>query len=60
MGALQQLYVCQNYFNIDLTEAIEKEWNNRKEPDNNMGLMDGWAVEGMLYLTRSTIFIVHG
>ena len=37
-------------------EAIGQEWQNRKEPDNNvltnMGLLNGWAAEGMLYLTR--------
>jgi len=56
LGALQRLYVCQNYFNMDLTKEIEQEWKNRKEPDNNantnMGLLNGWAAEGMLYLTR--------
>jgi len=26
MHNLQRLHVCQNYFNVDLTEEIEKEW----------------------------------
>ena len=55
MNNLQRLYACQNYFNRDLTEEIEKEWENRQESDINTftetGLLNGWTAEGMLYMT---------
>ena len=55
MNNLQRLHVCQNYFNIDLTEKIGKEWEKWKESDckslTNMGILTGWATEGLLYLT---------
>ena len=55
MNDLQRLYVCQDYFNMDFTEEIEKEWKIRKEPDSqtlsDMGLLHGWTNEGLLHLT---------
>ena len=52
---LQRLYVCQNYFKLDLTEEIGKEWENRKELDfnslTNLELLNGLTAEGLLYLT---------
>ena len=69
MNHLQRLHVCQNYFNLDLTAEIEKEWeewgksgkleipNQVREGkmENNsqldMGLLNGWTAEGLLYLT---------
>jgi len=55
MGNVQRLYAFQNYFNMDLTEEIDKEWEKWKVSENkaliDIGLMNGWASEGMLYLT---------
>ena len=55
MGNLQRLYACQNYFNMELSEEIGKEWKKWEEPDRNllmnMGLLNGWTAEGLLYLT---------
>ena len=55
MNGLQRLYTCQNYFNMDLTNEIEKEWGIWKNMDNNpllyIGLLNGWTAEGLLYLT---------
>jgi hypothetical protein len=55
MNNLQRLYTCKNYFNLNLSEKIEKEWENRKESDNSfltdMGLLNGYAGEGLLRLT---------
>ena len=54
MSALQRLYSCQNYFNIDLTEEIGKEWTKWKETDKesltDMGFLKGWTTEGLLHL----------
>ena len=56
MNDLQRLFVSQNYFKLDLTEEIEKEWSKWKETNNDsltdMGLLKGWTAEGMLYLTK--------
>ena len=55
MNTLQRLHVCQRYFNKNLTEEIRQEWERRDESDDksliNMGLLNGWANEGMLFLT---------
>ena len=55
LNDLQRLYICQNYFRMDLSEEIEKEWAKRIEPDKNsllnMGLLKGRSAEGMLQLT---------
>ena len=55
MNGLQRLFVSQNYFKLDLTEEIEKEWAKWKEtnndPQTNMGLLNGWTSEGLLYLS---------
>ena len=55
MYNLQRLHVCQNYFNKILTEEIGKEWEKWKVSDyrslTNMGILNGWATEGLLYLT---------
>jgi hypothetical protein len=55
LGNLQRLHVCQNYFNIDLSEKIGQEWKKWEEMNNNfqrdMGMLKGWASEGLLYLT---------
>ena len=55
MNALQRLYAFQYYFNMDLSDEIGKEWKAWIESDNNslinMGLLNGWAAEGMLYMT---------
>ena len=55
MNNLQRLYACQNYFSLDLTGEIEKEWEKWQKGNyssiTNMGLLNGWATEGMLYLT---------
>ena len=57
MNNLHRLYVCQNYFNVHLTEKIGLEWKKWEESDNNsltdMGLLKGWVTEGLLYLTFS-------
>lgn len=54
MNNLQRLYTCQKYFNIDLTEKIKAEWKKWEEMNNNslmdLGLLTGWAAEGLLYL----------
>ena len=55
VGNLQRLYICQNYFNMDLMDKIEKEWKNWEKLDNNsqanMGLLNGWTSEGLLHLS---------
>ena len=55
MNDLQRLYVCQNYFEPDFSDEIEKEWERWKEQDNNpltdMGLLKGLTLDGLLYLT---------
>ena len=55
MNNLQRLYACQNYFNRNSTEEIGQEWEKWKETDNNpltdMGLLSGWATEGLFHLT---------
>ena len=55
LSGLQRLYVCQNCCGMDLSKEIENEWAKRMEPDNNplssMGLLNGWAAEGMLQLS---------
>jgi hypothetical protein len=53
---LQRLYVYRKYFDINfLTEEIEQEWEKWEESGNNitwdMGLLKGWASEGLLHLT---------
>lgn len=57
MNKLQRLYICQNYFNLRLTGEIKKEWEKWVETVSNiqtdMGLLKGWAAEGMLHLTLS-------
>jgi hypothetical protein len=54
-GDLQRLYVCQNYFNMDLSKEMAQEWEKWEEMDNNslinMGLLNGWTKEGLLHLT---------
>jgi len=56
LNPLQRLLACQRYFNLDLSDEIRQEWEKWEEADNNaltdMGLLKGWAAEGMLYLTR--------
>jgi len=56
MNNLQRLYIFQNYFNIDLTEEIGKEWKNWEETDDkrlaDIGLLKGWTNEGLLFLSR--------
>jgi len=56
MNTLQRLFVCQHYFNLDLSEAIGQEWKNWEASDSyaitDNGLLNGWAGEGMLYLTH--------
>ena len=55
MDNLKRLYVCQNYFNINLAEEMVKEWEKWENFDNStlkdMGLLNGWTTEGMLYLS---------
>ena len=55
MDNLKRLYICQNYFNIDLTQEIAQEWEKWKKSDNSLltdiGLLNGWTAEGMLNLT---------
>ena len=55
MSYLQRLYTCQTCFNINLSEEIAQEWKKWKETENNilkeMGLLNGWTAEGLLYLT---------
>ena len=55
LNNLLRLNVIQKYFKIDLTEEIRQEWTKWKEADiittTNMGLMNGWTAEGLLYLT---------
>jgi hypothetical protein len=55
MGNLQRLYVCQKYFNMDVAEEIGQEWKKWEEANNSalpgMGLVNGWAAMGLLYLT---------
>jgi len=45
-----------NYFKMDLTEEIDGEWEEWKEKENNsltdMGLLKGWANEGLLYISQ--------
>jgi len=52
---LPRLYLIQHYFNMDLAEEIGREWKKWEEDDiytiSNMGLLNGWTAEGMLYLT---------
>jgi len=54
MHQLPRLYACMNYFKIDLTEKINLEWEKWKEIENhslsNMGLLNGWTSEGLMYL----------
>jgi len=55
MSDLLRLYSCQKYFNIDLSVEIRKEWENWKDsfcyPLADMGLLSGWANDGLMYLT---------
>ena len=55
MNNLQRFYTCQKYLGIDLSEEIEKEWEKWQEAGNEsltgMGLLKGWAREGLLHLT---------
>jgi len=55
MGNLQRLYICQKYFNMNLSEKIENEWKKWYETDNSIltdnGFLNGWAAEGLLHLT---------
>ena len=55
MNLLPRLYVIQQYFNMDLTEEIGRERKKWEEASKisitNMGILDGWAFEAMLYLT---------
>jgi len=55
MNDLQRFHICQNYFNLNLTDEIEKEWEEWKESEDNlltdMGLLNGWTNEGLLNLT---------
>ena len=56
MNDLQRLYTRQNYFNLNLSKEIEQAWEKRKATENNslsdMGLLKGWATEGLLQLTK--------
>ena len=56
LNPLQRLLACQNYFNTDLSDDIEQEWKKWEEADTktltDMGLLKGWAAEGMMYMTR--------
>ena len=55
MNQLLRLYACMKYFKMDLTEEIDLEWEDWKEKENHsltdMGLLNGWANEGLLYLS---------
>ncbi len=55
LNGLHRLYICQNYFNLDLTKEIELEWKKWVESDKttltDTGLLKGCATNGMLYLT---------
>ncbi len=55
MNNLQRLYLCQNYFNKNLSKKIEQEWEKWEESNNNslisMGLLNGWTSKGLLSLT---------
>jgi len=55
MNRLHCLHVCQNCFNRDFAEDIRQEREKWEVTDNNsltdIGLINGWATEGMLYLT---------
>jgi len=54
MNNLQRLYTCQNYLSMDLTDEIGFEWKKWEEKESNfltdMGLLMGWANEGLLHL----------
>ena len=56
MNDLQRLYTFQNCFNTDLTEEIANEWKKWEKTDNNskidMGLLSGWASDGLFHLTQ--------
>jgi len=52
---LQRLHICQNYFNMDLTDEIGHEWKKWEETDDtliDMGLLKGLSSNGLLHLTR--------
>ena len=56
MNELQRLYVCQNYFDMDLSEEIGQEWEKWEKTSNNllteMGLLKGVSYNALLQLTR--------
>ena len=62
MNNLQRLYTCKKYFNMDLADVIGQECDNHKESDKDsltdMGLLKGWTMEGLLYLTFRNKFDV--
>ncbi len=55
MDYLYQLYSCQKYFDMELTQKIEAEWRRWEMSDYNipmgMGISNGWSGQGLLYLT---------
>ena len=55
MGSLQRLYVCQKYFNLNLSDEIEQEWKKWNETDHvfpmDIGFLNGSVSECLLYLT---------